>query len=399
MVKTRSTTRRNQLRLVSLPEELIACVLDPLDVAGLARAAAVSVQLRTIAATLAQARWRRSRRGDDQSADRRHPNVMRALWTDECLAASAGEEYLRCTLAQLFSRFRHDWPALNQAQQMMAFCLELEEPLTPVQIHFFTPPSLDYWDSGPGQIAAQVEIEYFKTSIQWAVDHIGWSRELAEAYVLLFNNSRGACGAGIRGTTFPYGPDGPNEWTISRDIFAASAHLMCHALRTAAVRGWAHEPTVCPPPAYANLQGDWSLVSCDPAWERLLLGRRGDGSDPPVEAGLTFVTSAVTGADVASAHTFPNGRGIHVPITYDDGADGHTCFELQDGPIVEFISRPASSEGFHALVQTANVRANVAYDFPPFATVTLEAVLEPGKWRANGKRVQQRCFRVSVTYG
>jgi len=390
MAKTRAATRRNQLQLLSLPEELLACVLDQLGVAGLARAAAVCKQLRALVAVVAEARWRESLHHDDAEAAQ-HPSVMCALWTNERLVASAGDKYVRCSLAAPLLAYRVEWPFLNQAQQMM----QIDAAKRAGEIDFdVAPPSRSYFDSGPGRIEVQAQLGLFATSIQWAVDNIGFSRELATAYTLLFNHTRGAVGAVMRGKT-------PIPWKIvfpgKDDI--ASAHLMSRALRTAAVRAWANAPSSCPPPAYANLEGEWSLVSCDPAWRVLLLGGHGHGHGHGrgrrVGVGHSFVTSAVTGADVANGDTFPDGSGIHVPITYDDGADGFTRFELQDGPVVEFVSRPPDRRGFHALVRTAEV----AYDLPPFATVTLEAVLEPGRWRANGKRVQQRCFRVSVTYG
>ena len=68
---------------------------------------------------------------------------------------------------------------------------------------------------------------------------------------------------------------------------------------------------------------------------------------------------------------------------------------LQASPIVRFVSRPADALGFHSLVQTAEL----AFDLPPFATVRLEEVLPPRRWRANGKLIQQRGLAVSVTFG
>ena len=114
--------------------------------------------------------------------------------------------------------------------------------------------------------------------------------------------------------------------------------------------------------------------------------------DAVVALVLAMATTAVAGADTANDETFPNGKGIHVPITYSDST---TLYNPQPGPVVRFVSRPASRLGFHSMVQTTNQ----AFDLPPFATIRLEAVHAKGSWFANGKRIRQRGLTVSVTFG
>jgi len=117
---------------------------------------------------------------------------------------------------------------------------------------------------------------------------------------MLFNHGRGALGKAVRQRS---------------PRFIASTNLICRTLRAAALRQLS-VPT--PPIAYGNLRGEWSLVDCDPIWAVLL--------SPDAAPGLSFVTTAVTGADIATGLTFPNGRGLHVPLTFDDGT---TTFTLQ----------------------------------------------------------------------
>ena len=117
---------------------------------------------------------------------------------------------------------------------------------------------------------------------------------------MLFNHGRGALGKAVRQRS---------------PRFIGSTNLICRTLRAAALRQLS-VPT--PPIAYGNLRGEWSLVDCDPIWAVLL--------SPDAAPGLSFVTTAVTGADIATGLTFPNGRGLHVPLTFDDGT---TTFTLQ----------------------------------------------------------------------
>ena len=101
-------------------------------------------------------------------------------------------------------------------------------------------------------------------------------------------------------------------------------------------------------------------------------------------------------AELPSANTFPDDEGIYKGfyVSRTGLSGGEQTLELQDSDIVCFRSALTDADGYHSLVPVGEG----SYDMPPFATVTLEKVEEPGEWEANGHKVQRRLFTVRVTY-
>ena len=62
--------------------------------------------------------------------------------------------------------------------------------------------------------------------------------------------------------------------------------------------------------------------------------------------------------------------------------------------MVCFKSAAADADGYHSLMHTGEA----CYEMPPFATVTLEKVEQPGEWEVCGHKVQQRLFTVRVSF-
>ena len=225
---------------------------------------------------------------------------------------------------------------------------------------------------GQNSVERSAAIPYFREAVDWQERH-GWPRAQAVAYTLLFNHGRGAIGKAL---------------SVKSSRFAACTHTMSAALVSAAARH-AHAPrdeVSVPLVAYSNLFGDWGLAAVDSIWATL----------QHCEVGSSFMTHAPMGAEAACEQTFPDGRGIRVPLTYDDGT---TVWELQRSPVVRFRSRPADLQGFHSLVQTSAT----AFDLPPLTQVTLRSIEAPGTWSVHvggvERRVWRSCYTVDVTFG
>ena len=105
-------------------------------------------------------------------------------------------------------------------------------------------------------------------------------------------------------------------------------------------------------------------------------------------------TTAIAGGNPADSRTFPNGKGFHKPGV----VDGLMVYELQQSAVVRFVSRPTDYQGHHSLVPTSDDGGETVFDLPVLSLVTLEALEEAGEWTANGFRVRQRCYTVSVTW-
>ena len=69
-------------------------------------------------------------------------------------------------------------------------------------------------------------------------------------------------------------------------------------------------------------------------------------------------------------------------------------YELQDSDVVCLRSAPTDADGYHTLIPTS---VGGAHALPPFATVTLEKVMQPGEWEVCGQRVKRRLLLVGVT--
>lgn len=275
-----------------------------------------------------------------------HPSPLRAVHTYERLELAIGKVPAQRT-------WRTEWNGLCWLQALK------DEPEA-------TRDAAQMWGNllgVPTMVTIEETLPNYATEIGWLLAR-GWSREAAECHTLLFNVCRGAIGEALR-------------LGDRRCVASVYAQLRALGARTAELETVA--PTV-----YCNLNQTWGLVETDEAWQTLLR------SDVPI--GHRFVTYAVAGGETAGPLTFPDGRGVRVPIHYPDPTG--TIYELQQSPIVAFVSRPSNAVALRSLVQSTPT----GFDLPPLATVELVHVAAPGEWRANGRRIRQRCFTVHVEY-
>ena len=129
------------------------------------------------------------------------------------------------------------------------------------------------------------------------------------------------------------------------------------------------------------MAGEFGLATLDPTWEALLR----------LTPGISFVTKSRCIAELPTHETFPDKRGFRVGVT-----EGNcNVYELQDSDVVCLRSAPTDANGCHSLIPTSG---GGAHALPPFATVTLENVMQPGEWEVCGQRVRRRLLTVSVTY-
>lgn len=334
-MRTRGRARAERVTLASLPDELVQSVLEPLGGRDLVAAVAVSILWRQLSRTVAAERL--SAAGQPSS-----PCVLRSLCALEARNAALGPRPERS--------WRAEWAAMDQEHDVCQ-----GDPPYPLS---------EYAAGKPASVEGRLRGGHFASEIRWQVG-AGWRLDDAQAYTLVFNHGRDVLGSHL---------------LASSKMFAASTHVVCDVLARAA--RLQREPA---PEAYANLLGAWGLADTDVAW-RALCAR---GASP----GLRFVTNAAAGGELGDAKAFPNAKAIHVPLTYEDGS---TSWEPVGGPVVKFVSRPADgAAGYRSLVQTSLD----SFDLPPLATVTLEAVAPAGSWSANGKRVRQKLFVVSVAFG
>ena len=111
---------------------------------------------------------------------------------------------------------------------------------------------------------------------------------------------------------------------------------------------------------------------------------------PKVRPGLSFVTDGLGKAFLPTPKTFPDDQGFCV-VTSRGGRD---VYELQDSDVVCLRSAPTDANGYHSLIPTSG---GGAHALPPFATVTLEKVMQPGEWEVCGQHVKRRLLMVGVT--
>jgi hypothetical protein len=197
--------------------------------------------------------------------------------------------------------------------------------------------------------------------IQSKVDS-GWSREHAEAYTLIGPFLAAPLAAATRERSPRY---------------AACMRALCEALADQAKR-----LTAPAPPVYINLTGKQGLAAEDPAWEVL--------RSPKAQPGLRFVTDGLGKAFLPTPNTFPDDKGFCVVMS----RGGRDVYELQDSDVVCLRSAPTDANGCHSLIPTSG---GGAHALPPFATVTLEKVMQPGEWEVCGQRVKRRLLMVGVT--
>jgi hypothetical protein len=322
------------MRLSDLQPELQHLVLQCLPTAtDLCRAACTLRAWRDTVTTIAEARVRLHR----PIAGREY--ALRALRAIERVVASVGPRPAHT--GPRARTWRTEWMPLMTEQH------DLTVPLDPMYI----------WHYDIDRLLGHTT--HYADTVKYCVAECGWTRASVEAFTLLYNCGRGALGTAVADRS---------------DRYAACTHTVIDGLLAATRR--------VVQPTYSNLVGEWSLSDVDDAWTALLA--------PGAAPGVRFTTRALTGALIACAEGFPDGRGLRIPLHGNSGTE----WELQDSPIVCFRGAPADSHGLHALAQCA--RGIVAA--PPFTEVVLERVDAPGAWRANGHAMQQRCFTVRVSY-
>ena len=239
------------------------------------------------------------------------------------------------------------------------------------------------------------------------VEQHGWRHEDAVVF------------AGMAGMHQIHGVD------VLDSIFPASLHAWLDAAFNAAV--------IRPPPAldtrrrrpsrlYANLSGDDGLRRLDGFWRYY---------DPtlayPPSIGDFYTTMAAIDAKAARRINFRDDAGwyaynggwietneetglseFHEDIDYDARA-----FELRDSDIVCFLQGERDDKsGFTALIHEPRPNdVDDIYHLPPYATVTLISIEEPGEWELElelddedapplqAPRLQRRLYTVTVSYG
>ena len=140
------------------------------------------------------------------------------------------------------------------------------------------------------------------------------------------------------------------------------------------------------PRAFNDLDGTYGLRRHDPAWAAL---------GPDAAVGVSFVTNAPL--EASSSRRCLTTEGFCAPVI-NVGESDDVVYEPQDSDIVCFESAPADGSGYHSLVRTAETSAELQYDLPPLATVTLVAVDEPGTWSAFDATPNRKLYRVAVTF-
>mmetsp|Transcript_10533 Transcript_10533/g.30544 ORF Transcript_10533/g.30544 Transcript_10533/m.30544 type:complete len:339 (+) Transcript_10533:48-1064(+) len=327
------------LELASLPVELLFKVLLSLRADGLARASRVCRAWQGLVVTAARERLL-ALRGPAAAGTTPHgPSLLCSLSAAEDLTRRIGRRADGNGKQPWRGQtWRDEWVKIRR-EELVLQGNELEDIVVET---------------------TETTLPRFRQEVEWLVQS-GWEGCDAKAYTLLVYMGRGALGAALR---------------VGSRRYAASTHALTGLLLSRAGQG------ELPPTCFCNLSGRWGLSEEDPAWGALSAA----GAAP----GASFIATTVSGGLVANDHTFADGRGLRIPIFCAHGVE----YQLQDAAVVAFVSRPPSREGWHALVQTTPT----GFSLPPLARVTLVSVLEAGEWAANGHRVCQRCYTVSVSY-
>ena len=327
-----------------LPEELQQAILERCDCAStLMSAAAVCHLWQALHTAAAQAMLTQARGASEPFS----PCPLRSLHSFEQLVKAVGT-------------------APQQSWRTEYASLDMEQDRINGDAH------TNFWlyeDGAPCSIDVRLTLKHHADAVRWCMA-AGWEKEDAQAYILIFNYGRGAVRLALS--------EGSRR-------FAAAAHAIDRGLYRACVRSIG----IIAPNTYANLQGAWGLSEVDPAWE--ILEAIDNETSPASPGKLVFQTKGVAGAERADGNSFPNDRGIHVPLTYPT----HTQWECQEGPVVMFLSRSHNSSAMRSLVQTSET----GFDLPPLARVTLERVDEAGEWQVlGGVKPKCRLFVVTVEF-
>ena len=139
--------------LMSLPDELLLCILDHVRAAGLAASTCASLRLQDLSQLAAASRT------PDAAPPAAHPCVLRALWADERLEGSVG----RMPLPDALSRWRGEWPPLCAEQTRLAAGEEL-----PTDGSYLPEELLPFATGALGAVEAQAALGLFADSIGWA---------------------------------------------------------------------------------------------------------------------------------------------------------------------------------------------------------------------------------------
>lgn len=289
------------------------------------------------------------------------PRPLIALWAIQRLQARIG-----CRPKDL--DVRSEWPRLRLDQALLSARIRGESAVEELQQQFAKMGGeanvLRYFSIGQALWIDREAALSYKTSIDWKVAR-GWSQEQALLVSVLGNR----CSGVLTEMIFTGGA-----------AYAASTWALCMPLWE---QSWLMPTTFVAPKCYAVLHGEFGLSANDPEWNKLLSG----------EAGTVVRTSGFPCAIEGSPRSFPDGRGIHVPIVLH----GNTNCELIDSDVVCFESAPIEGNGpRRTLIPSDHGR----WSLPPFVHVTLKEVKPAGCWTAydHGWLVLQRCFVVTVAY-
>ena len=328
-----------------------------------------------------------------QTCDAPCPNPLRFLYAVETLQSCIGP--------WPDHSWRDEWPKVRLAQARHLAATKghgrvqaLEEELAMMG---GAEAALSFFSTGAGSIRAECEQSYARAKA-FKREH-GWDDESATEVSLLASRCSGALAQAIAQRRSEFAAC---CWTLALALWERSwQEASMHALPAAAgaVEGR------LPPPCYASLDGEFGLQSDDAAWVAL----RSPGAAP----GLRFVTSGFPFAMEANEQSFPNrgfpnGGGFHTPIT----GNGMVKYELADSDAVvcfhsslASVAAPTDEHGSALSTATAfgRCRALISTDpsiwrLPPFATVTLRGVREPGTWSVRGMPMSQRCFDCTVDF-
>jgi len=366
--------------LDTLDDDLLLLVLEQCMSPALAQVCATCSRLHQLASDAARLALLARRPNLLPPAGMKN-NWVRALRTDELLLQSLGQP------RDAQRSWRSEYIAL-QTEDFRLYQLLTGEGWRGEHIAF----SGDFFGAG-GERSLHACMRTNADDIEWRVNVAGWTREHAEALTLLMTSGAAMSRSLSRIRTFAGRPRGrPAVWLGKPVPFPFSVWSVVDALGVAAYRrGSTLPPNLYSPlalPAEAWGTGPGCLLEEDAAWAPLLR--------PKVKIGITFRTSAFVNAEEASRFALGSGRGF---LIHNDDEER----PVHAPEIVCFVNRPADGSGMHSLLQDApgeglRSRSGPGYTLPPFSTVKLEAIHEPGQWRVLGKTMMARLFTCGVTY-
>ena len=368
--------------LASLPEELHERILASMGATVLAVASTVSRSWCRLAPLVAQDRLSLPR----AAAARGSEAWIYLLHTREELESLVGPRPAR--------RWQDEWKAMRMEQARLLAVQRGRLPQFLLEMQAAEEAFAQAFVEG-GQLTPGVEAQSnYAATIEWKRDRGGWQHDDAETCTLLLSICSGALARSLN---------------ASDGCYAASVHALLEAF-SAGARLVGVQFGLVAPPVYANLRGDYGLLTEDASWAPLEREHHWQGHLLPNAFGdlppcVRLTTRGFAMAMEATDLSFPDGRGYRVPVR----TRGVVSYELQPPPIgipdrfwrghdvVRFVSAPADAHGRHSLVQTD---AGL-YHLPPLATVVLERVDLPGCWEAPPGRKQHggRLLTCSVTFG